>query len=211
MVFFALGAMSCNTREIGDRNPNEQWKLVEVFSDDFERKTLGSAWKRGHGEGGKGTWRIDKGAVRGENIKNDPLWLTRPLPDKVRVEFDAKSLSKEGDLKFEIFGDGTQHSSGYIVIFGGWSNSLDVIARLDEHGKDRLSKRSIQVKPQTVHRLALERTDPNVLRFYIDGDLVLTYKDKRPLLGQKHQFFAFNDWTAPVQFDNLKIYELKRP
>lgn len=202
--------ISCKTREIGSGAPTNKYKRTLVFEDNFNRAATGKDWKRGYGEDGKGKWRIEKGWLRADNIKNDPLWLTRPLPDKVRVEFDAQALSKDGDVKFEIFGDGKQHSSGYVAILGGWKNSLDIIARLDEHGKDRLSKPSIRPKANTTYRLAAERTDDN-LRFYVNDKLVLTYKDKKALRGPQHQFFAFNDWTAPVRFDNIKIYKLDRP
>lgn len=203
---------ACNTREIGKPKASSalsgEAARVEIFSEDFSGSSLASHWVRGKGEDGSGKWRIEDGALRGDDIKNDPLWLKKPLPAEVRVEFEATSLSDDGDLKFEIFGDGTTHASGYIVIFGGWKNALDVIARLDEHGKDRLAKPSIKVVPRKTHRLALERR-AGQLRFYIDDKLVLTYNDPNPLTGPSHQFFAFNDWTAPVRFDNLKIYELK--
>ena len=205
----SLIASGCHTREIGSPSPPagaSQGAWVEVFSEDFSGQTLGPLWSRGVGEGGKGQWRVESGALVAQDIKNDPLWLKRPLPPHARVEFEATSLSDEGDLKFEIFGDGVNHSSGYVVIFGGWKNALDVIARLDEHGQDRLARPSIKVKPRQVHKLALER-DEQGMRFYVDGKLVLTYNDPAPLKGASHQYFAFNDWTAPVRFDNLKVYE----
>lgn len=200
-----LCVLGCQTREISGEATSGR---TLVFEDDFERASLGSNWRRGKGEGGKGAWKMVKGGVEGRDLHNDPLWLTRPLPKKVRVEFDATSLSQEGDLKFEIFGDGERHESGYIVIFGGWSNKLDVIARLDEHGKDRKSQASARVKPNQKYRLAVERTD-GVLRWFVDGKLVMRYEDKSPLRGPKHMHFAFNDWEAPVRFDNLKVFELR--
>ena len=207
-LFISLG-LGCKTREIGNAQVKTQFKRKLVFSDDFNRPQLGKDWKRGYGEGGKGKWRIEQGWVKADNIKNDPLWLTKPLPERVRVEFDAQALSNQGDLKAEIFGDGKQHSSGYVAILGGWKNSLDIIARLDEHGKDRLAKRSITAKANQTYRVALERTD-NTLRFYVNDKLVLAYADAKPLRGIDHRFFAFNDWTAPVRFDNLKVYELTK-
>ena len=50
------------------------------------------------------------------------------------VEFDVRSESPEGDIKVEMFGDGLNHSSGYVLIHGGWNNSISIISRLDEHG-----------------------------------------------------------------------------
>lgn len=198
----------CKTREIGKPAPAGASARQEIFSEDFSAPNLSEVWSRGEGEHGDGKWRVEGGALLADNIKNDPLWLKKPLPRDVRVEFDATSLGDDGDLKFELFGDGTTHATGYIIIFGGWKNSLDVIARLDEHGKDRLAKPSVKVKPRTTHRLAAERQGDE-LRFYVDDKLVLTYKDPNPLEGASHQYFAFNDWTAPVRFDNLKVYALK--
>lgn len=207
---------ACQTREIGPKaadapvvTTKTPKKKQLLFSDDFNRAELGPAWKRGEGERGKGQWRIEDGWVAGDNIQNDPLWLiTQALPENVRVELDAKSLTAVGDLKVEIFGDGVAHSSGYIVIFGGWKNSLDVIARLDEHGQDRKEQASRGVVANKVHRLAVERYN-GTLRFEVDGQQVMTYPDAKPLVGPGHDRFAFNDWAAPVRFDNVAIWSLE--
>lgn len=198
--------IGCQTREIGAAGDPESRKLV--FADDFSTATLSPRWKRGTGESGAGQWAIKDGWLTGSQLKNDPLWLQEPLSEKVRIEFDAQALSADGDLKFEIFGDGATHASGYIVIFGGWKNSLDVIARLDEHGKDRLAKPSLKVQPNRTYHIAVERTD-NTLRWFVDGNQVLAFVDADPLVGSAHQFFAFSNWNAPVRFDNLRIYALK--
>ncbi len=82
-----------------------------------------------------GYWRVENGWLLSPGVKNNPLWLKARLPQNVAIEFDAKSHSPEGDIKMEIFGDGIDHASGYVLIFGGWNNSLSIIARLDEHGR----------------------------------------------------------------------------
>jgi hypothetical protein len=81
-----------------------------------------------------GHWRVVEGQLLSPGVKNNPLWLQAKLPRDVAVEFDVRSQSPEGDIKAEIFGDGSDHASGYILIHGGWNNSLSIIARLDEHG-----------------------------------------------------------------------------
>ncbi len=210
------GLAGCETREIG-KESNEESRGAEqaqesgerelVVSDNFERESLGERWHRGTGENGSGTWSIEDGWLQASNIKNDPLWLDRKLPEKVRVEFDARARSSEGDLKAEIFGDGEHHATGYILIMGGWDNQLDVVARLDEHGDDRKEQRSPGVAKGKVYRWAIERTD-GTLRWYVDGELYMSYPDDSPLRGEDHRYFAFNDWEAPVAFDNLRIYRL---
>lgn len=81
-----------------------------------------------------GHWRVVEGQLLSPGVKNNPLWLQAKLPRDVAVEFDVRSQSPEGDIKAEIFGDGSDHASGYILIHGGWNNSMSIIARLDEHG-----------------------------------------------------------------------------
>jgi hypothetical protein len=82
-----------------------------------------------------GLWRTISGELLSPGVKNNPLWLKAKLPQNVAVDFDVRSMSPEGDTKVEIFGDGTDHASGYVLIMGGWNNSLSIIARLDEHGQ----------------------------------------------------------------------------
>jgi predicted RNA-binding protein with TRAM domain len=218
LLLLLLSVCACQTREIGSAAPGAPnaasaqpapKKKQILFVDDFNRAEIGPAWKRGEGERGSGQWKIEDGWLTGEHIKNDPLWLIdAALPADVRVEFDAKSMTAVGDLKAEIFGDGVAHASGYIVIFGGWKNSLDVIARLDEHGQDRKAQPTHGVKQGQVHRVAIERFHGE-LRFEVDGVEIMRYPDARPLVGDKHDRFAFNDWDAPVRFDNISIWALE--
>lgn len=197
---------ACHTREVGGVSQGKKGALI--FSDDFERAEIGDAWSRGTGEAGAGKWTIRDGWVHGSDIKNDPLWYNEPLPRHVRVEFDAKALSQTGDLKVEIFGDGQNHASGYVLIFGGWDNTLDVIARLDEHGDDRKARSSMKVEPNRVYKMAVERRG-KVLAWFIDGKPFMHYDDSSPLQGPKNGHFAFNDWAAPVAFDNFRVFELE--
>ena len=214
--------VGCQTREIREplpgAAPNSVRSAIEraettgqpqlIFSDDFERASLGTAWRRGSGEGGEGRWRIEDGWLVGDDLHNDPLWLVQRLPEKVRVEFDAQADSSVGDLKVEIFGDGRRHASGYVLIFGGWNNRLDVIARLDEHGADRLEHPSRRVQPGRRYRMAVERGEGGTLRWRIDGQPFLEYEDAVPLRGADQAYFAFSNWEAPVRFDNFRVYAL---
>ncbi len=99
------------------------------FTDDFNRVDLG----RNYFSTGA-YWRIVNGELLSPGAKNNPLWLRAVLPENVQVEFDARSESPDGDIRCELFGDGYTHASGYVLIFGGFNNSLTAIARLDERG-----------------------------------------------------------------------------
>src|SRR6516164_3050557 len=81
-----------------------------------------------------GFWRVQGGELLSPGVRNNPLWLKARLPQNVRVDFDVRSASPEGDIRAIIFGDGLNYQfSGYHLIQGGWNNSLSVLARLDDN------------------------------------------------------------------------------
>ena len=98
------------------------------FEDKFDRATLGDAWWSNGG-----LWRIVDGQVFSPGVGNNPLWLKARLPADVRVEFDTRSEGSDGDIKWEMYGDGRTHSTGYLFLFGAWHNRESRIAKLDEH------------------------------------------------------------------------------
>lgn len=179
------------------------------FRDDFERSDLGSVWSTTGAP-----WAIRDGRLSVRGARNRPLWLRRTLPRDVRIEFDAASTSPEGDIKVEIFGDGVSRAeanhyvaTSYVIIFGGWNNSLNVLARLDEHGADRIVGPAMRVEPGRSYHFRIERQG-SVLTVAIDGKQVMRLDDPSPLEGRGHDHFAFNNWETPLTFDNLRIEAL---
>lgn len=207
------------------------------FTDDFEDP--GTIAKNYYSTGGH--WRTVGGSLLSPGVKNNPLWLKAKLPQNVAVEFDARSQSPEGDIKVEIFGDGTDHASGYVLIHGGWNNALSIIARLDEHGAslNQLNQEALRVAaekklssaglketgvftPTTrmrveanpypvqlgrTYRWRIERRG-SVITWLIDGQKFMEFDDPFPLVGDKHDRFAFSSWEAQLYFDNLKVEPL---
>lgn len=179
------------------------------FSDDFEREDLGDLW---HNTGGR--YRIQNGWLNVSGARNRPLWLRRRLPRDVRIEMDVRSESPQGDIKIEVFGDGSSRATSesytatsYVVIFGGWGNTINCIARLDEHGDDRAVGPRRPVVPGTTYRLRIERQG-NRIAAWVDDQLLAEMNDPSPLEGRGHDHFAINDWDADLWFDNLHIEPL---
>lgn len=194
--------------------------LDAVFSDTFERGVIGDAW-RSLG----GAWKIQDGKLCGQRAHNRGIWLTRRLPTNAVIEFEASSASPDGDIKVEAWGDGLSgatsvsytNATSYLVIFGGWKNSLHALARLDEHGADRLTlkidrreddPRAQPVTPGQVYRFKIERSDGRTLSWSVDDVSFLRLPDRDPLAGAGHDHFGFNNWETAVCFDNLKITPL---
>jgi hypothetical protein len=200
------------------------------YQDDFSQSSTVSQnyWSSG------GLWRTVNGELLSPGVKNNPLWLRASLPQDVAVEFDVRSMSPEGDIKCEIFGDGVDHASGYVLIHGGWNNSISIIARLDEHapalgvlqaeaakrGGDLVSsgvyhagtRVRVEANPYKVevgrtYHWRIERRG-RVLSWFIDGQLFMSFDDPFPLAGKGHDRFGFSSWESQLYFDNLRVTPL---
>lgn len=178
-----------------------------------------------------GLWRTTPdGWLLSPGVKNNPLWLRAALPNDVAVEFDVKSMSPEGDVKVEIFGDGSDHASGYVLIHGGWNNSISIIARLDEHAprlesvtqgnpdpvaagiykndtRVRVEANPFRVEQGRTYHWRVERRG-KVLSWFIDGQPFMRFEDPLPLTGKGHDRFGFSSWEAQLFFDNLTVTAL---
>jgi hypothetical protein len=109
------------------RGPAEVTTAVP-YQDQFDRASLGDQWWSNGGH-----WRIVKGELYSPGVGNNPLWLKARLPADVRIEFDVRSEGPDGDIKWEAFGDGRNHSTGYVFLHGAWRNRESRICKLDEH------------------------------------------------------------------------------
>lgn len=176
------------------------------FRDDFGRAELGPLYRKSGG-----SWAIDRGAGGGAlhtvGDHNQPLWLDVPLARNTRVEFTTTSRSPAVDTKIEIFGDGVRHESGYILILGGWKNTITTIARLDEHERSRKELRRSWQQGRT-YRWTVQRTDGRTLELFIDGERVLSYEDPSPLYGPRNNRLGFTSWESDVVYDDLVITPL---
>jgi hypothetical protein len=175
------------------------------FRDNFDRSELGETWYTER----PGRWILDydqknkQGRLCVEQAENNPLFLRARLPRDVQIEFDAWAIERDGDVKVEIFTDGKYNKSGYVLVHGGWNNTLSIIDRLDEHNRNRRWRRGGPIQNRRYHWRVVRTKD--TINWYVDGNLYLTYKDPMPLEGPGHEFFAFGNWTARVCFDNLLI------
>lgn len=205
-AFVALGALAgCKVKDpppIGD----------QVFTDDFERNRIGgNYYKTG------GNYEVVDGELHVKGAYNHPLWLRKKLPRDVEIELDVRGESPDGDLKVEVFGDGTTHArdkgaytaSGYMFIHGGWSNSKSILARRDEHGKEMAQRTQPRVEPGKTYHWKIVRKGNQVDWYVDDMDTpFLSYTDKDPLAGPGHEYFGFNNWESDAYFDNLVIRPL---
>lgn len=179
------------------------------FKDGFDGERLGEHWNNTGGP-----YRIVSGELHVRGARNKPLWLRRTLPRDVKISFDVRSESPDGDIKVEVYGDGVSKAesesytaTSYVIIFGGWGNSLNVIARMNEHGSDRVVGQKRKVELGQRYAVEIERRGGQI-RYSVDGDEIAVLDDDAPLYGRGHDHFAFNNWMSDVFFDNLAITPL---
>jgi hypothetical protein len=199
VVLMASATTSCRGKTESPAGP---------FADNFEGASLGSEWRDTGGN-----YAVTAGRLVARNAYNHPLWLRKKLPRDATIDFDVESHSDAGDVKVELYGDGESFdadrggyvSSGYVLIFGGWHNSLSVICRNNEHDEGRKwSRADHRVRPGQRYHFSVKRAG-GTIDWRIDGQPFLAWTDPQPLVGQGHEYFAFNDWEAEVLFDNLSI------
>jgi hypothetical protein len=206
--------------------------LRAPFEDDFGGAASNTSAEGGGAEPGAdwaptvpGIWHVESGRLCGEHARNHGIWLKHAIPVNARIEFDAVSQSPDGDLKAEYWGDGRSYATAlsytnatsYLTIFGGWHNSFHVLARINEHGGDR---KEVKVDPNSddprekpvnagqLYHFKVERTDGHAVRWWVDGNEMLTFADTAPLSGPGHDHFGFNDWDVKLCFDNVHVVPL---
>lgn len=182
--------------------------LTGPFTERFDRAELGPAWRDTGGN-----YRIVDGKLVARGAHNHPAWLRKRLPRDVSIELDVQSNSEAGDIKLELFGDGESFdpdrgaytSSGYVLIFGGWHNTLSVICRNNEHDEGRKAARADRkVEAGRQYHFAITRKGGRI-DWRIDGTPFLDWTDSEPLWGAGHEYLAVDDWESEVLFDNLEI------
>jgi hypothetical protein len=170
-------------------------------------------------------WRIENGKLCGKGARNHGVWLSKPIPINARIEFDAIATSEKGDLKAEVWGDGQSsatsvsytNATSYLAILGGWENTFHVLARVNEHGRDRkeikVDKDSDDARQHPVsvgqsYRFKIERMDGKTVRVSVNGIEYFSWIDAEPLAGLGHDHFGFNNWEVKTCFDNVRITPL---
>lgn len=182
--------------------------MPPLFSDSFDRAELGPDWRV---TAPPGVYRLVDGELVVRGARNHPAWLARELPREAVIEVDVRSMSNDGDIKVEAWGDGKSFateleytSSGYVFIHGGWKNRVTALCRLEEHGHDRQQRQDRPVMPGKKYHYMIARKGRTV-KWFIDGELALQLEDPAPLEGPGHAYFAFDNWETELRFDNLVI------
>ena len=202
LLAFGLTAAACRAQDP---------RITAPFTDQFERAELGPSWNATSDQ-----YHVAGGKLAVSKAYNHPAWLRERLPRDAVIDLDVSSASAVGDIKIELYGDGhsfdTEHgaytSTGYVLIFGGWHNSLSVLCRLHEHDDGRKVQRAEpRVEPGRTYHWTVTRQG-STIDWKIDGQPFLSWTDPEPLAGAGHEYLGLNDWESAVTIDNLSIKPL---
>ncbi|MEO7035359.1 MAG: hypothetical protein ABI548_15650 [Polyangiaceae bacterium] len=182
--------------------------IVADFNENFERAGVGSTWRDSGG-----SYRIVSGELVASHARHHPIWLRRRLPRDISMEFDARTMSPDGDIRVVVFGDGKSanpeaegcQSTGYELVFGGWKNHLSELCRGGQtDGGHQRARTDWPVVPGRTYHNYVTRKD-GIIAWYIDGHEMMSWTDPEPLTGPGHDAFGFDGGETEVFFDNLVI------
>jgi hypothetical protein len=155
-------------------------------------------------------WRARGGELVAPSPRNNPLWLRARLPDNVRVEFDVRPEGAGGDVRLELFGDGTDPASGYVLAHGLDTNRVSVIARRDLQGpslttlQERAQRRAERQQQPAPDVRALWRQDARVR---VESSAELPVQDGRTYRWRVERYGTLLRWYV----DDALLLELDDP
>jgi len=180
---------------------------VESYWADFSSPEEMNNWKCYD----SGKWEIRDGWLvcdaRQTSSTRSILWLSRILPPSVQLEFEAECLDKPGEILCFLGGDG-QSYSGYEITVGGQGNKRVAVYKSakdgDESAHERLGRENFKLDRERAYAIKLRKYRGS-FRVYVNGDLLVSVSDEKPIEDSAHRYFGFSTVGNLVRFDNLKI------
>ncbi len=181
-----------------------QW--APLFSDNFDRSSLGEDWKIVGGQA-----HIENGWLRISGNADCYAIVRRPFPDNIRVEFDARfpaGQAYSSDLACFVGGDERRCDAvGYCLSFAADGNNC---SRIQREGIDVRINTGLTAEPGRVYHLAAELLDGE-LRLLVDGRTVLRYVDLVPLAGVGHDHLGLVSFRNGGEFSAVRVLTRSGP
>ncbi len=182
---------------------------IEVYCDhvhNYSFKEAASDWRIASGIWEvTNRWQCDPrwSFFSGRSQRLAAIWNKREMVGDVTLEFYAaiKMDAERGrryeyasDMNCTISADGTDLTSGYNFMFGGWRDQRSAIMRGDKILVESASK--VIPREDNIHRrwfYLKARKHGNKLSFYVDSNLILEYNDPQPLTGKRAAIWTYNN------------------
>jgi serine/threonine protein kinase len=207
------------------RDPTGRYPSVPAMQKEIEQYQDGRIWhpiifedfgseeflKRWEVLGGKYEW--EKGVLRLHGGEPQLLMLRQDLPGDVRVEFECSMHgSYLNDLACLINGMRSDNPwmvsvSGYSFKYGAYTNSFNVLTRLDTK---LFSEKASPLESGRRYRVVVERIG-NSLKMWVDHELVLSAYDDHPLTNPQHCAVGLQGWLAETRYYRVSVFALSTP
>ena len=203
-------------REFGLRNAaSDAIDKIEITSDGFRDYTFSSAptdWFQGKGLWGvTSRWHCEPGwtFLGGTGDPNPVTWTKHAYQGDIVLEYFGAIRMEEdivgspyayihpGDINATLCGDGSTLGTGYSFVLAGWSNSKTAILR---NGQVVAERSDVVIADPTTRsdfhrhwfRVRAEKSG-DLVRYWVDGDPVLEYRDPDPLDGGRVGLWTFQN------------------
>jgi hypothetical protein len=102
---------------------------------------------------------------------------------------------------------GDSWDSGYLLQFGGKSNTLNRLSKEGEVIPATVKQRPLLAPGKTYHVVAIN--DGGTICLLVDGVEVFRYVDTKPLKGTGHDRIGFYTYQTTVKLDKVTVYVKK--
>jgi len=182
------------------------WHLI--VDEDFSNPDIGARWEvmGAHHEIVDGELRLWGGELH-------LLLLKRDLPEDIRLEFecriDGAYLNDVGCLLSAIRSDNAWETSvsGYAFKYGAYTNTLNVLTRLDRRLWAEPASPLVSGK---TYRVRVERIGGR-LTMWVNNQEICSVVDPDPLSGSSRTTAGILGWIADTRYRNIRIYSLGAP
>ncbi|MFH0954243.1 MAG: protein kinase [Verrucomicrobiota bacterium] len=207
-------------------HPDDRYPTVKSLQQDIEAYQDGLIWNLVADEdfsdphhfeadwqvcGGYGS--IEGGEMRLYGGEPQTLLFRKPLMGDVRIEFECHQESIYlNDIACFISAIRSGNwreipSSGYEFKYGGFSNSVNVLARSDKRLWSASASPLVRGKK---FRVMAERVGPR-LRMVVNDQEIFRVTDTDPLSGSDRTAVGVHGWMADTRYSSIRVYSLGTP
>ncbi len=108
------------------------------------------------------------------------------------------------DLSPFIQAEAAGRNTGYFLQFGGRYNTRNGLRRVNRTVDDGGPSEPILIQPGEVHHV-IEEFDGHAVRLTVDGETVLEFEERDPLVGPGHEHLGFYFFT-PTRVSEVKVH-----
>ncbi|MBN1270248.1 MAG: protein kinase [Kiritimatiellae bacterium] len=207
-------------------DPAERYQTVEDLQQDIEDFQDGLIWhlviEEDFSDPGafESRWEVMGGQceVRDNELRvfgGEPqiVLLKRELPVDVRIEFECREegiyLNDIGCILSAVPSDRTWDTSisGYALKYGAYTNSFNVVTRLD---RKIWSEQASPLASGQKYLVRAERIGPR-LRLMVNNRVVADVTDPDPLIGSHRTVAGLLGWIADTFYTRIRVYTLGTP